>query len=426
MKKPHLFCQIKSNLTHAAIPAALLAILVSPPAFSQSSEESLSFDLNRVNLYLHTHQQDKAEVLLQQLKEKHPKDPQVLAAEAEFLFQNGRTKEAMNSLDKALAIAPHNEDLKARRKEMAGVESTYIFGEREVRITEDTSMEQLWRFKGEAGGDSSLRGGAILENNTIRVDSLVMANGSTARIEDDKQRGEFYLVNRYHNGDSARASLFGADGVLGAGVAYTHVDKYGNTTGQLNYHRPDWEYLETVVEEGTRDELKITRAQRLLPQLEGTLMGSLNRYGIDGDDNVASSHSYELNLTYAVPEQNVERVLGPSSLLEINYNIDAEYPFDVDQRVTGTGLRYEPLPINSREVHNLTAILSKEIDKVNLIGFGGYAYDRLGGDGPLFGGSVSYKPVERLTIEAHASESIRAELTDQKLDIVGMNVKLAF
>jgi tetratricopeptide (TPR) repeat protein len=427
MRKQDLFYRIKRRVSLVAVPAMLLTMATMPSVYAQTPEDQLSYDLNRVNLYMQTEQIDKARALIEQLRATHPQNAQVLAAEAELDIHVGQTKEGIDLLNKAQALAPNNEDIKARKKELTQLQSSFIQGSREVRITQDTSMEQVWGVKGEAGTrNSSIRGGAVLESNKIRIRSLVLADGTTSSVDETKQRGEFYLTNHYGNGNQARVSLFGAENDVGVGAAYTLLDKHGQTTFAADYQRPEWDYFESVVEEGTRDDIKITREQHLLPQVSALLSAAVKRYGLDGDDDVATSQAYELDLTYSLPEYKVAQLFGPNTYFDINYNIDAEYPFDVQKRTDASGTEYEPFPLESREIHNLTASVSKEVAQVNFLGYGGYAYDRLGGDGPLFGGSVSYHPVQNLTVEAHASQSIRADLSSQTLDVVGMNLKLQF
>ena len=66
---------------------------------------------------------------------------------------------------------------------------------------------------------------------------------------------------------------------------------------------------------------------------------------------------------------------------------------------------------------NITLSLSAD-------GFGGYAADRFGSSGALYGGGITYSPTSNLSLELLGSRGIMGERRIGKVDQFSANIKL--
>jgi len=75
-------------------------------------------------------------------------------------------------------------------------------------------------------------------------------------------------------------------------------------------------------------------------------------------------------------------------------------------------------------VHSFTLSASKNLTQlVSAEAFGGYAKDRFGSSGPLFGGGVKFSPTKNISVEATASRGILGQNDIGTVDQYGLNFK---
>src|SRR5262249_32216465 len=146
---------------------------------------------------------------------------------------------------------------------------------------------------------------------------------------------------------------------VGGGAQYSIWDRYGATTLQGNLNKPDWDFVQTVVEDGARDNVRIERRQTITSHLQATLGGGFNHYSMQHVSNAADAAAWGLNVAYAHPYALPEKP-GDEVMLGAYYTVDAEY-FEHVERRTVNGNTFKPLPANSYEIHALDASISKNI-----------------------------------------------------------------
>jgi hypothetical protein len=396
--------------------------LLAEQAHQQNNPDysELQLELKRISLDAETGKMDDAFRKLDTLKAKHPNNPHVLQAEADLNLRTGNRGAGFAALNRALILDPGNEDIMDRQRSAMLTQGSYVAGGYKVRRSKQAT-EQFENFAEQIALSSSTSAEINLENNHLRTRRpFTRADGNTESFSGDRQRATATLGKLYDNGDEASASLFAGNNSVGAGALYRLWDRHGATVLQANINRPNWDYIESVIDNGTKHNVRLERKQIFSSALQATLGGGYNHYNLQDDHNVAGAAAWDMNVGYTHPyaitsDNNV--------ILGAYYSIDAEYFTQADHRTAG-GVSYMPLPAKSYEIHSFNLSASKELSPQWYIeGFGGYSVDRLGGDGPSFGGAIEYAPMEHLGLELRASRGIMGERASEKVDQVALNLK---
>lgn len=393
-------------------------------AKAQDAEYRLK--LAKARLYLESDQLDRAKAIIDELKASRPGDPEIVVLEAEASQRLGNQRKARDLVNQAAKAKPDNQDIQKLKNEMN--RTSMVAVEREAELTGHQQLEQITRAETRTEYKPFAAIGVRAEHNTARLEQFRRVDGTIARLEEDKVRAEFYHDYIYENGNQSRFSLYVADGVVGAGGRYTILDSLGKTTFELAVQQPEWDYIEGVIDEGAVDTVAIGRTQRFTSQTTGNLTLGLNRYSIDDESDVARSITAEGGVTYLFPNrQQIKSVLGEGADISLNYWLAAEYADDKETAVDATGTRFDIYPVESHEFHSGTLYLSKEFaKKLKLEGYGGYIYDRLGDQGPHYGGSFGYYGDNGLRTSVYASRSISSEGSADTYERVGVNVTWTF
>lgn len=406
----------------------LLVFLLVFPLVVQAEEvdATLRLELIRANLYLQTNQQEKALRLLESLKIKYADNPTLLAAEANAYLQAGYRGRALGVLNRLSFLNPDNKELPYLRERVAETTS-YAAIDGNLRFTGDYLTEYLTRFSGIVPYSPHLSAGIIAEHNNVDMDWLTRIDGETRPFKGSNTRGELYADYNYDNGNHAVASIFMAEAVAGIGLLHSWLDKDGVTNIELNIQRPDWEFIEQVADRGRRDKLSVGRTHLFTPRLSLRADAGLNRYGLSDEINIANSATFFAGVSYIIPPFEAIDMIKHHAALWLDYAVDIEHPFHVEKRTDSDGFVFVPLPLESREIHSITTTLTQDIHKdVSYELFAGYAYDRLGGDGPIFGAYITWWPLQQLALEGNISRSIRKETSTETVDSMGIRGKWLF
>ncbi len=360
---------------------------------------------------------------MEKLETQYPDNPQVLLAEADLNIRIGNRGAGFAALNKAAMLEPGDEDILERQHDALISQQPFVSGGYNFRKTKE-AYENFGRFDGQVTLAPSISASIALENDhlTTRI-PLAYVNGTSANFSGDRQRGTVTLSKLFNNGNEASALFFGSDNTAGAGGRYVWQDQRGSTTLKGNLNQPDWDYVQTVVEDGTKDNIRLERKQIFSSHVKATLGGGFNNYNLNHESDVARSTAWDLNIGYTHPVSfsgNARQDL----ILGAYYTVDAEYFSNVDSRTLG-GTTFMPLPVKSYEIHAINVSASKDFSSaLHVEGYGGYAVDRLGDNGPLFGAVLEYSPIKSLGIDLHASRTmLGGAINNEREDQMGLNVK---
>lgn len=392
-----------------------------------ASEENLGLALTGIRLDVEKGRMHKAIRKTHALEKQYPNHPDVLETDADIHYRTGHWRQAVSRYADAMEAAPEREDLPERRKEILREYGSFADLSGEYREIGNDRTEIFTRAQGMARVSHSIAMGVNIERDDVDADSVQHANdGSFTKLDDDFYRGEAYFLYTLPSSDSAKVSVFAGDGTVGGGLAYTLIDYYGSTALGLEVSAPNWDFIEGVRDEGTRDRVFVTRIQRFNPRFIVNATAGLNQYSVEDRDNVAKSATIDASAIYTIPSSHqMAAFLGDDADWSLRYSLDAEYASDVDT-ANGVNGVFKPLPLTTREVHTLALYIGKQVVRpVRVEAFGGYARDRLGDGGANYGGDVYIDLGKQAQLRAGYLHSVSTERTDEDLDsiTVGLGVK---
>ncbi len=389
--------------------------------YNEQESQELRLALTKISLYTETREFAKASALIEELKVKYPDNPQVLVAAADLNLRMENRGSAYYYINKAHNLDPLNEDIIERRILALQESGPFVaFG----ASTRDSNQadENFLNASGRVFYTPTLSSDIIAENNSLESKGdVIRADGSSSPFEGDKQRATVTVSNIFNEGQIATGKLHFGNENIGAGVAYSMPDRWGSSAIDANINQPDWSFIETVVGDGTKDNISIARKQHLITNLDGVLGLGFNHYNLEDESDIASSAAVNLGLGYNYPYSYEQ---GYETSFAANYTVDAEYFSDRTELLNDVGGTYSPFPAVSYEIHAVTvSALQNLYSTLSLDAYAGFAKDRLGSSGPLFGGGITYAPIKSMSIEFAASRGIIGESRIGTVDQYGVNVR---
>lgn len=383
-------------------------------------QESLSTSLLKIRLLAEKGEAKKALAQLDALEQQHPGNKDIRILRADIQEQTGQWQNALDTYGTLMKSEPHNEDIQASYRAIALNHAPFAGADMEYRETGNSRTEFFTRAEGEMRVHGNIGVGLKIERNDLEADAAINpATNTLIRVDDDFYRGETYVTLDDPKGNTVKASLLVGEDDIGVGGRYMLRDTKGVTSFGAEYNAPNWDYLETVIAEGTRDRLIIGRTHHFTPRFTVTLQSGLNQYNLEDFDEAARSLSLDGAASYAITsEHHYADFLGKDANVDVRYTLDAEYMEDVKTAASPFGT-YEPLPAVSREVHGLVLAVGKHITQPLLAEiYGGYAIDRLGEDGAKYGANVFLDVTDTVGLRAGYEHSISTELSGEDLDSV--------
>ncbi len=326
----------------------------------------------------------------EKLAAENPKDVQPTLLFADIEQRLGNWQSALEQYDRALALLPGQADViqaQAQTRHDRGPQYRVDFA-KQVISTADT--QYITRQQGWFEPTSRTVAGFDYEIREVWSPDVQKLDGYAGPFQGWRQRAEVYVGQNFDE-----EGLFVRGGILaGAGTAgpSARIEKRQDSERMAligEYHRAYWEYVEGMANDGRRDRLEAqySRALDQEERLVGSLFLAANRYGVKGISDVTNSVAPIADLTYAL--------IQARPLVNLTYNIDAEYLFGTKSFFNSEGQAYSPLPITSREIHSALATISGFVtDYMRYTVSGGYQFDRLDlqSKGPRFTGELSYEP----------------------------------
>ncbi|MCW2243389.1 tetratricopeptide repeat protein [Azospirillum canadense] len=338
----------------------------------------------------------EARSLLIDLLRANPNDAQSTALLAQAEERLGRWREAVRLYDRALELTPDEPSLVAGKASLLRERGEQARLDWDLFQVKNADVQRIGRLTGslEVGGNTSLL--YALENRTVDVDQAVRADGAVAPFHGNRQRGELTLRHDWPELQQSRLSLFAAQKTVGAGYVHGWRDEESETRAGVAWREPNYTFIEGIVGGGRRDRVFLSHEERLSDRWSANMGAGWNRYGLTGDSDLASSATVEGAVRYVLTRD------GP--VTSIAYVLDAEYVTRRADRVNEAGAIYQPLPVQTREVHALQLALDDALtDYLRYNLQGGYAYDRRGQGGPQGSLALAYEPLESLELGLRAS-----------------------
>lgn len=374
------------------------------------AQSNLRYELLRARIELENGEQYAASKRLNKLLPNYPQDSQLLGFTANAENYVGRWQRALKLLRQAETISPDNEDIAILKRDIEREHAQHVKLDHEWRALGDHD-EQVTTLSGFATVADGMDIGAVIQNNQVDSASLRRADGRIGEFSDSKQRGE--LFGRYvdDEGTAYKLSLFANNDTLGLGGYVDFINRLGISGVAVELRRPYWEFVEGVLDDATRDRLEIHHVARIDRQITVEANASVNRYNVDVDNDVATSAGFAATVGYQFMDD---------PLMSVLYGLDAEYELDHSERTDATGASYRPFPFRSREVHSLALAGRYDFTEETYAEYmAGYAFDRLGGNGPVAELRITHEIDENLEAQGRAFYGLGAGETDDDVKRLG-------
>lgn len=349
---------------------------------------------------------------LDELKAEYPNDSMILAEEAQNDLGRGKWRRAYGILEEAKRLEPENELLHQATSDIYRQNAPRAKIDAEWRRTEGSATELFLRGETYRYVKHGLRAGAVLEADHVDAKGIRNADGRVRSASVVRPRGELYLQQDLENGHVAKGSFYAGYKTVGLGGNYSMPNPLGRTTLVGELRRPNWDFVEGVVVGAARDRIGLYHDFDLRTDIDFSAGGYFNHYVYDWDQEAGTTASANASLGYPV--------ITGRERLSLLYALDAEYRLNEEERFGPAGGIYTPLGLRSREVHFFYGLFGYDFNpRLSGEAYGGYAVDRLGGDGPIAGVRLNGDYSEDMSWQLRASRSIRLDSSGDNVNSVG-------
>lgn len=157
------------------------------------------------------------------------------------------------------------------------------------------------------------------------------------------------------------------------GISVTRPDSKGTTALEFSYRQPYWEFMETLVNGGTRHRIETRRETRHGTRLNSRFTAGWSRYDLPSFRGAARSVTVEAAVNYRLTRRRD---------IVAEYSLDAEHALSANQ---------QRLPLRAREVHAGALLAGAPLTpRLRVEGSAGVAYDRLGSKSPFGSIGLAY------------------------------------
>ncbi len=377
--------ELRITLTRSAASAA-------PPGDAQRLAAEQRLRLLEIELKARTEGAFAARPDAEQTLAADPNSTEAMLVFADAETRLGNWQSALDLYRRFLDSAPGSLDVLNAQKDLKREHGPQIRADAARQVVAGADTQYIYRQQGRVNPWSRGELGVDWEIRQIRSPSAIRLNGEDAPFDGVRQRAEIY---GQHNFDAEAITVRGAllSGAGTAGMAARgEVRRDQNRTALgIEFHRAYWDYVAGFTNEGRRDRVALQHARAFGAdeRILGDLNMAMNRYGVRGDDDVATSFQPTADLAYVL--------IKGFPTVTLNYNLDAEYRFGRETRIGPGGVPYTPLPIASREVHSaLVGVSGQPWEYVRFSSFAGYGQDRIntGDKGPRYGAELVISPHE--------------------------------
>jgi len=363
-------------------------------AAAEDDQGELRLRLLEAQIQAQTGQVAEARQGFEALRRDMPASPEPLNGLAGLALRGGRWRQALALYEEALLLDPGEPGATAAVRAIERAAGSRLRAEIEYRETQGgLGTGRSTAVIGGIGGHQRFGAGWRLgfATDVAQVDALQVQrqNGTVGSFSGDRHRAEVSLQHDGLDGLVAAGSLFLTGDTPGFGLRAELPDDRGVTALRAEYRRPNWDFFQSLIENGTRDRLAVGRRHQLTTDLTGRLELGANRYGIQGDRDVAGTISLNGELRLGN--------LAGNRGLSAAYVLDGEYLLRRTERTGADGQRFAPLQIVDREVHALTlgyaGVWGDSTAERGLVTYelsAGYGVDRYGKAGPLVAGTLGY------------------------------------
>jgi len=185
------------------------------------------------------------------------------------------------------------------------------------------------------------------EQNEVGIRSFQRADGAVGSFTGALRRSEVSLEREAEDGTRLKGSFFSSGAAAGFGFSASRPDLAGSTSAWVEYRKPDWDFVQSLAQGGTRDRVELKRELRAGSRVTAELTAAANRYDLPGLLSAARS---------VAASASVAAKLLRRPRISASYSLDAEYVLSEKELPARNGALFHPLPLVNREPHPSTLI----------------------------------------------------------------------
>lgn len=320
-----------------------------------------------------------------------PEETDVYGTAASVEFVYGRWQRSLCYLRKALCLSPCHEGYLRTWNEAVKDHRPYLSTTWEEKKTGSDQRETFWKFHQRACLSPFVNLFVAYEMDEVSVAAYTAPKtGTVSSRTATENRAEVTLTHEGLSGTHFEGSILWADGIIGGAISSRVLDAWGSWMGAVEYHKPNWEFIQGVIDQGSRDMVRIQRSQRILPGFVVEVEAGYREYNLNDLPRQATSLAFIGGLIYTFPALTFsERLFGDGAELSVGYLFDAEYVTSIKTRLDPLNNPYQPMPLSSREMHTPTLFVAKKIlCNTRAEGNIGFSYDQKTKKGGIVGAAA--------------------------------------
>lgn len=387
------------HLRLAALPAAPAGYVAAGAAAGPADGPTVRLDVVRAQLRQRAGDYAGALQDLRTLDRGHPDDLDILPALADAEDTAGSWRNAWLIDHRITRLAPQSVDAAAAAADLYRANGQQIRVDNDLSISDGSDRQYSTVVQGRIQPTDRGEVGMSAEWRHLHDGQLTRADGTQQNVSMDKFQGDIYGLYRFDDDSAAKLSLLPATDSLGFEARYRTPAFTGQTTLTATYHRPYWDLVEGIADGGWVDRLELGHTRPVFGDLTASLAARVSHYGINGDDDAASSAGFTGELSWPVPA-----LPAWSPALTLDYTVDGEYVTSRRTKVDQFGNDFNPLPVPTHEIHTVSVEAVQTYWRVLTVdAVAGYAVDRFSGNGPAVSLAISYAPLPALDMGVRAS-----------------------
>ena len=373
-------------------------------------QTALQTDLLRATYKARTREYDDAELMLVELAERAPDDPQIYSTLADVDRQRGRWRAALSEYQRALILRPLDETLRRAEQELRDIHRPRIAGELINNSPEDGERRITAIFDWQDYLTDNIKTGLHYEVAKSGVDGLRRRSGALADFDGFRHRAALNVQYDWPEADSVQGTLFAGGSGPGLGLRYNFVGVEPERSIAVTYHEPSWDFVESFVQDGSRDQILGSYLTSFRREIPISFQAFLRRYNLRENDGLATSVGGNFTVAYPINQSFPQ--------WEVGYVYDSEYRLTRTRRFDPVNNdEFFPIPLEHRELHFVQATVRHEWDEwLQARATLGYGKDRFGEAGPSAGAGFIADVTQDLQLRGDVSFGV--DLTDTDRSVI--------
>lgn len=369
------FCYVKNLLW-----GNFLSHNIENDIFSKE-EEWIALQVSRLQYLKRVYCFRYAKAICCELLQSYPDKTSILIAAADLMNLLNKKQAALRFLSKAKRIEPYNQNLKIMEKDVLKTYLPNVIWGRESKVTDDVGDEERYRlFLAAPLSRRDARCDLLIEvDHFDLLAKLDIESGKGIPFNGTRERFSVGLLHPFRNGLELNARLYYSNPNIGFEVLGNYSDNFGGWDFIFAYNKPEWDFLQTLVDRGTVNKFQIMRTFRWIPRSIIQARMLCNQLHLEILKNAAAYSLFDFRLDTQLNNPNhwlSKCLLGKNTLLNWSVLYEYEKPHHSKSFNTIFGVDIIPIALEERSTIRSALFYQKEIDhKFTLRGHYGYLYN---------------------------------------------------